>query len=76
MKDMIINVLTNEVTEVEISEDEKARREADATKAREEESKPQPPTVEDQLVFLKQRDAQIQDDNNLIIEAMINAGLI
>lgn len=76
MKDMIINVLTNEVTEVEISEDEQARREADATKAREEESKPRPPTVEDQLVFLKQRDAQIQDDNNLIIEAMINAGLI
>lgn len=47
MRDTIVNVLTNEVIEVSISEEEQAKREADAAKAREEANKPQPPTIEE-----------------------------
>lgn len=70
MKDTIINVLTNEVIQIEVPAEEQARRETERLQLEEEAKKPQPPNAEELIEILKQRDAKMQEDISLILEAL------
>lgn len=63
MKDLIINVLTNEITEKDIPQTEMEKREEEGMAWQEEQNKPKPPSVEEQLITVQDENAELMLQN-------------